>query len=153
MADELVLNREAMRVVERNERGNVTYRKRYKKGDVVDTSHMDDARVEALVEDGALVSKSEYDGGAGAAADYQEGSGDPTGEAAVGAAGVGTGGTDPVDPDAEPDEGPDVYDGMGYPELQQEAKSRDLNAGGSADEIRARLRENDAEQEADDDEE
>lgn len=38
----------------------------------------------------------------------------------------------------------DQYAGMEYAELQQTAKGRDLSAGGSADEIRARLREADS---------
>lgn len=38
----------------------------------------------------------------------------------------------------------DQYSAMEYAELQQTAKGRELNAGGSADDIRARLREADA---------
>jgi hypothetical protein len=49
------LNREAFRVVERNDRGNVTYRKRYRRGDEVDVSHIDETHVENLVNSGALV--------------------------------------------------------------------------------------------------
>lgn len=43
--------------------------------------------------------------------------------------------------DAEPD---DAYKSMEYAELQQAAKARELNAGGSADQLKARLREADA---------
>jgi hypothetical protein len=42
------------------------------------------------------------------------------------------------------DQTQDPYTSMEFAELQQEAKARDLNAGGSADAIRARLREADA---------
>lgn len=42
---------------------------------------------------------------------------------------------------AEPD---DQYKTMEYAELQQAAKARELNAGGSADQLKARLREADA---------
>jgi hypothetical protein len=52
------------------------------------------------------------------------------------------------DPDVDgdtPDAGdPDQYDEMEFPELRETAKKRDLSAGGSADEIKARLREADA---------
>lgn len=50
---------------------------------------------------------------------------------------------DEVDPDAEPQ---DPYADMGYPDLVQTAKSRGLNGGGSKEELRARLRESDAQQ-------
>lgn len=42
------------------------------------------------------------------------------------------------------DQTEDRYTSMEFAELQQEAKGRELNAGGSADAIRARLREADA---------
>lgn len=51
----MFLNREAMRVVEKNDRGLVTYRKRYKFGDEVDTDHIDDVQVENLTKSGVLV--------------------------------------------------------------------------------------------------
>lgn len=38
----------------------------------------------------------------------------------------------------------DEYDAMEWPELRQAAKDRDLSAGGTADDIKARLREADA---------
>lgn len=44
--------------------------------------------------------------------------------------------TIPPPPDPDPEH---PYAGLTYPELQQAAKARDLSAGGSADEIRARL--------------
>jgi hypothetical protein len=49
--------------------------------------------------------------------------------------------SDPADDFSEDDE--DQYDAMDFPELRETAKSRELSAGGSADEIRARLREAD----------
>lgn len=48
--------------------------------------------------------------------------------------------------DGDPDQGdgdPDQYDEMEFADLREAAKARDLSAGGSADEIRARLREAD----------
>lgn len=53
------LNTERMRVVQRNERGNVTYRKSYNFGDEVDTDRLEEGRLEALVEDGVLVSSED----------------------------------------------------------------------------------------------
>jgi hypothetical protein len=55
---------------------------------------------------------------------------------------------DPSDPaddfSTEDDDVPeDQYDAMEFQELRDAAKNRDINAGGSADEIRARLREAD----------
>lgn len=46
--------------------------------------------------------------------------------------------------DTTTDGGGDGYDAMSYPELQQAAKARDLNAGGSADDLKTRLRDADA---------
>lgn len=42
------------------------------------------------------------------------------------------------------DQTDDKYTSMEFADLQQEAKRREINAGGSADQIRARLREADA---------
>jgi hypothetical protein len=42
------------------------------------------------------------------------------------------------------DEPDDAYKGMEFAELQRTAKERELSAGGSADQIKARLREADA---------
>lgn len=150
------LNRERMRVVERNDRGNVSYRKKYVFGDEVDTSKIDDAQVESLVNSGALVEdrdnlKRRREGNvpfpgsqvAGAAtapsADHSEhfdvededdGETDPST--------AQTPGEDALQPEEVDD-----YTSMDYAELQQEAKSRDLNAGGSANDLRARLRADD----------
>lgn len=143
----LVLNTGAMRVVQRNERGVVTYRKRYRRGDVVDTSKMDSDRVEALKAKGTLVEKSEFD----------EDQGD-TSEAAVqatrgGFADTPTGGpaenagqveSPDGEDDASDEQTEDAYATMDYAQLQAEAKSRGLNAGGSAEDLRGRLREDDA---------
>lgn len=159
-----LLNTEAMRVVNRNERGTVTYRKRYKRGDEVDTSKMESEYVEALVAKGTLV-QSESDvaepadagdtpptsppfgaatapsvpGEDGPDADEMEGTEQDTGEEEKPegfeeATGEG-------DDEAEHDV--DEYDAMDYADLQQVAKSRDLNAGGSAADLRARLRDDD----------
>lgn len=137
-----LLNREAMRVVERNDRGNVTYRKRYKRGDEVDVSHIDDAQVENLVESGALV-QSEDDlsepESAGATSPVSGPHGAATGEAEDH--------SDLDEDSSSDDEDHDVdqYDSMDYSELQAEAKRRDLSAGGSAQDLRARLRDSDDE--------
>lgn len=140
-----ILASEAMRVVEKNDRGGVTYRKRYKRGQEVDVSHIDDAQVESLLASGALVeSDSDEAEAVQEATDTPEGSevtGDTTGD---------TG--EPLSPAAlpqnqpeEPDEQEDRYDAMSYPDLQREAKERDLNGGGSAEDLRERLRADDAE--------
>lgn len=55
-----LLNTEAMRLVEKDERGRVTKRRRYKKGDAVDASMIEESRLDALVESGTLV-RSEDD--------------------------------------------------------------------------------------------
>lgn len=174
------LNREAMRVVEKNDKGSVVYRKRYRKGDEVDTSHMDDGHVQALIESGVLVeseddvteaesagSISPTSGPFGAASAHQDGTtpaappvepvqqeasetGDPDSGSVAANTLEPTGDDDPAAVDNNPtgedeDEVEDVdrYSEMDYPALQKEAKSRNLNAGGSGDEIRARLREDD----------
>lgn len=46
---------EAMRVVEKNDRGVVTKRKRYTKGDEVDASLLAEGRLDQLLADGSLV--------------------------------------------------------------------------------------------------
>lgn len=173
-----ILNREAMRVVEKNDKGIVTYRKRYRKGDEVDTGHMDEAHVDSLVESGVLVESEDDVTPEGDASAISPTSG-PFG-AATGEATATTATTDAVvteedeaeqigDPDSgsvaantlqpsNPEsevvppartddddvEAVDQYSDMDYPTLQKTAKARDLNAGGSGDEIRARLREADA---------
>lgn len=142
----LVLNTERMRVVERNERGNVTYRKRYQRGDVVDTSHMDEAHVENLKKDGVLVDEEEAEEGEGTSDDSEgsgdstEGSGDPSATLAPSPDDDdnSTGGA----PVAGNDE--DVvseFDSMDYSQLQAAAKERDLKyVGVSADDLRASLK-------------
>jgi hypothetical protein len=52
---------------------------------------------------------------------------------------------DPAD-DFGDDEPEDQYDAMEFAELREAAKARELSAGGTADEIRTRLREADAAQ-------
>jgi len=143
-----------MRVVERNDKGNVTYRKKYKFGDEVDTDHLDETHVENLVNSGALV-ESEDDltgwNGLGAAGSGTAVTGAATAEAADHsdlAEGEDRGPEDPEDNTLEgSDDGDqhdvDEYDAMDYAELQTEAKQRSLNAGGSAQDLRARLRADD----------
>lgn len=140
-----VLNSEAMRVVERNERGNVTYRKRYRKGDEVDTSHMDEAHVASLVEDGLLVESEDDLSDSVDAGDLAPTSG-PFG-AATGEPGDATAPEESGTEQSEDDDAlVDEYSSMDYAQLQKAAKDRDLSAGGSADDLRARLRADDADE-------
>lgn len=144
----IILKAEATRVVQKNDRGIVTYRKRYKRGDVVDVSYIEDAQVERLLASGALAYEDEEDtddaeselaaDAARARATSSTGSVADLGTTATQAGGV----------ELESDE----YDDMGYSDLQGLAKSRDLNAGGSAEDLRARLREDDADSEDDESE-
>lgn len=175
-----ILNTGAMRVVERNDKGNVTYRKRYRRGDEVDVDHLEEGRLDVLLAAGTLVeseddlsevqdagSISPVSGPFGAASAHQDGVtvaappatpvqdeaaqiGDPD------SGSVAANTLTPSNPEAytEPPaptngedddvEAVDEYSDMDYPTLQKTAKARDLNAGGSGDEIRARLREADA---------
>lgn len=154
-----VLRTEAMRVVNRNERGVVTYRKRYRRGDEVDTSKMDEAHVEALIKKGTLVS-SEDDlpetESAGATTPVSPPFGAATAPSTPGTLGPdadeiegstpddGTEDADTADADVDEEEHDvDAYDSMDYAALQAEAKKRDLNAGGSAQDLRVRLRADD----------
>lgn len=150
----LVLNREALRVVQRNDRGLVTYRKRYSKGDVVDTSRMVESHVENLVSSGALVESSDDLSDSPDAGDTPPSSG-PFGGATVDlpespmpTPQVGDFSTEAENDESGDDESEDIddYSDMDYASLQAEAKSRDLNAGGSAEDLRARLRADDADE-------
>lgn len=147
-----ILNRAAMRVVQKNERGNVTYRKRYTRGDEVDVSKMEDEVVEKHLATGVLVD-SEKD------LDESVDAGDISPVSPPFGAETSAVTEDPADvvdvPEEEgtnteseenPDEVEDVdaYSDMDYASLQQEAKKRDLNGGGSAEDLRARLRADDA---------
>jgi hypothetical protein len=147
------LNTSAMRVVDRNERGNVTYRKRYRKGDEVDVSHIDEARVKYLVEKGTLVQSEDDLSAAQDAGDATPHSG-PYGAETSDAPSTLDAPREDGEQESTEGEGEgegeeevedvDEYSEMDYATLQQEAKSRDLNAGGSAEDLRARLREDDA---------
>lgn len=148
-----ILVKDALRVVRKNERGVVTYRRRYKKGQTVDTSQMEPERVEVLVASGALVSD---DGEAHDDAAEQDGPPVATGTDAGSTATQGPGPVSEVDEaggdvqedlDADENAGGDLYDGMDYAALKEEAKVRNLNAGGSAEDLRGRLREDDADNE------
>ncbi len=141
-----ILNRERLRIVERNERGSVVYRKRYKRGDEVDTDHIDDARVQNFLDTGVLV-ESEDDLDEPESAGATSPTGGPFGAATTGSGegqGVEEGSDDGEGSDDEHDV--DQYDAMDYGELQQAAKSRNLNAGGSAEDLRTRLREADSDE-------
>ena len=133
------LNTEALRVVKRDERGRVIYRKRFKKGQEVDTSEMEDFRVQQLVEKGTLVESEDDVDGAADAGDTSPVS--PPFGAEAGDAGEATAAGQQASTDGED---VDEYSSMDYATLQKTAKDRNLNAGGSADDLRARLREDDA---------
>ena len=146
-----ILTTEAMRVVQRNDRGNVTYRKRYKKGDEVDVDRLEEGRLEALLEAGSLVDSSDAeqdDDDAESPQGQPVATGTDAGSTATQGAGPVSsvdeaGGDSEDDIEASDDAGGDLYDGMSYTELQQEAKSRGLNAGGNAEDLRGRLRDDD----------
>jgi hypothetical protein len=142
----LYLNREAMRLVKTNDKGRVTKRKRYKFGDEVDETFFDGSDQE-----GRLGQATTVDAAVGAAGasprpgdagtplpDAEEGAlvPEPTHEDEDQGAGAPADSEDDV-------EMVDEYSSMDYADLQQEAKGRGINAGGSADDIRARLREDD----------
>lgn len=146
-----ILNREALRVVNKNDKGIVTYRKRYRKGDVVDTSYMDEVHVENLIEAGVLVaSEDDLD-------ERESATGTSPTAPPFGASTDGSGDTIVV-PDAErgevkipaddETESVDEYSAMDYASLQKAAKDRGLNGGGSAEDLRTRLREYDASDES-----
>lgn len=154
------LNREAMRVVVRNENnGRVTKRTRYKRGDKVNTSDLVEGRLDALVEAGVLVESKD---------DVRDPldpmgispssalTGAATGEAGRGPDAEEMEGTTPddgsdSDDDSEDDDDADSseehlvdsYDEMDYNALRSEASKRNVDGSGSADAIRERLREAD----------
>lgn len=150
------LNRERMRIVERNDRGNVVYRKMYKFGDEVDTSHIEETHLENLINDGVFVDSED------ALTGWRPRIGGAyPGSQAVGAAGVAAADhSDIEDPGASPEEKKaasgddgdddldnpqdvDKYSSMDYAELQAAAKAADVPANQSADDLRAALREHD----------
>jgi hypothetical protein len=139
-----ILKAEATRVVQKNDRGIVTYRKRYKRGDVVDVSYIEDAQVQRLLEAGHLAldtgeaTENEDDGTAAAAATTAATSSTGT---------VADLGSTATQSDQDKDAEGDRYDSMSYSDLQAEAKQRTGNGGGSAEDLRDRLREADAEDE------
>lgn len=155
MATKYILNRAQMRVVGKNDKGNVNHRKRYRKGDVVDVSVLDEYRVQTLVDAGVFVTSEDDLTDTPDAGDTSPVS-PPYGAATVGS--DGTSGPLPVDdseqsegegegeksnPEAEDDEAGhlvDEFDEMDYPTLQKAAKAADLNGGGSAEDLRVRLR-------------
>lgn len=141
------LNRERMRVIEKNERGVVVYRKKYRFGDEIDTDHLTEGREDALLESGVFVeSKDDLRTRRGGLVPYR-------GSEVTGA---GTGeGSERTEYDAPPEEQPeaqndgedvepaDEYSGMDYNELQDAAKAADppIPANQSADALREALRE------------
>lgn len=162
-----ILNREALRVVTRNDRGAVNYRKRYRRGDEVDTSKMQDTQVEALVKSGALVD-SEDDLSDPASATGASPASGPYG-AATAASGdtpdtpdeqtapVTEGAEESYNPDDAADgsspnteggaddvEDVDQYSEMDYGTLRSTASKRDLDTSGNTEDLRTRLREADA---------
>lgn len=153
------LNREALRLVKKDDRGRVTKRKRYRRGDKVDASLLPEDRLELFLDNGTLV-ESEDDLDEAVRATAVPPSSPPFGAESTPHGEDDEDGPDHNDdPDAptgeeddtEPDDGGvvnvDAYEAMDYAELQQAAKSRDLNAGGSAQDLRDRLRAADADNE------
>lgn len=143
-----LLTNNRLRVVRKNAKGVVTYRKRYKKGDRVDVSKLVDGRLDQLLASGTLVDEddtAEHDtqldpiGGDERQGDGTEGSDDADEPEGGTDEPVGTG--DFISDTSTPD----VYSNMEYADLQKEAKGRGLNAGGSADDLRTRLRGDDHE--------
>lgn len=112
-----VLTVERIRVLKYDEQRRVTDRQSFNKGDVVEG--IDDYRLKQLLDAGAVAEQGSEDA-----------------EQAQGDAGS------PADGEGQetPVEGQDKYDAMSYSDLQSEAKSRDINAGGSAEDLRERLR-------------
>lgn len=142
------LNRERMRVVERNDRGAVTYRKSYKFGDEVDTDHLVEGRLDVLTADGSLVeSKGDLKERRRGAVPYPGSrvTGAATGEPADHSEieGPGAGETGDEDEDEDAPENVDQYSEMDYGELQDAAQSADppIAANQSADNLRKALRE------------
>lgn len=147
MATKYRLTSEALRVVQSDDKGKVTYRRRYKKGQIVDVTKMDQDRLDLFIDKGYLV-----DVDADPEPDPEEVKEDPTEETtepetAPEPTEESTPQEEPKDnPEETPETGPsaeDVYDRMPYAELQQEAKARTGNGAGNAAELQARLRQAD----------
>lgn len=152
---EYILNAEATRVVNRNEKGSVTYRRRYKRGDVVDVSKIDEAQVQRLIESGYLVPKGEAedDGEGSGTTEGSEGSGDATSglvDTPSTAASLGSTGTQDEDPESD-EERPDGSEDSGeveeedfesydYPTLQRLAKERTGDGSGGKQDLIDRLK-------------
>lgn len=107
----------------------------YRRGDTLENLTEEDER--RLLRAGSIVEESE------AASEDTEDAGGPEGpDEPSGTLGDPTEGQDDTTEDSEePQDGTDEFESMSYPELQQAAKDRGLNAGGSGDDLRARLRE------------
>lgn len=118
-----VLKAQATRVVNKNDKGIVTYRKRYKRGDVVDVSYIEPAQVEALVAAGHLV--------------LDDGSAAPDAEEEAGATGT------PDDAegqgDAEDEAEAEDFNSYDYPTLQRLAKERTGDGSGGKQDLIDRL--------------
>lgn len=151
-----ILKTERMRLVKKNDRDRVIRRKTFRRGDVLTTDDfeaydVDPDRVDVLIEKGTLVDERDdntepEDTSAATAAAVVSG---PVGASTSSPnedldhsdiAEPDTGGAQvPFDPDNP--ESVDEYSSMDYAELQQAAKAKGLNGGGSAEDLRARLRE------------
>lgn len=129
-----VLRTERLRIVERNDKGNVTARKRFKRGDVVTKSDFADPdRFNQLVASGALIEQEKFNeademivpaevlGKQGVTGGSTEGRSDG-------------GAVDPVDP-------PEDFTSYDYPTLQQLAKERTGDGSGGRDALIERLEE------------
>lgn len=132
--------------ITKNKAGKVLRKERLSRGDSVD--HLSEEQLDRLLSLGAI--RDEDDVPEPVENTEQEHPGQDGGEDSEGQDGAGDGqDEDEGGEGGEPE--PDEFEDMDYPSLQQAAKARDLNAGGSADEIRARIRQHEAEQADDDD--
>lgn len=133
-----VLATEGMRVITRNERGSITKRKKFRRGDEVTRADLEqyEGRFDALVESGALVQSLD---------DVE--TVDPSDPAFSGGAGNANattptedlGNSADADEDAEGDQ-EDGLDGMSYTDLQKVAKEETGDGSGSKADLIERIR-------------
>lgn len=128
---------------ETNEEGNVLRKHRYRKGD--DLKDVPQEDLDRLLSLGAAVDTEAQEDGQDTQED-SEGQAALTGGQSAAQENAPQGGGEDDEEDESDDDESDEYDEMDYPTLQQTAKERGLNAGGSATDLRERLREADADE-------
>lgn len=145
-----------MRVVQVNERGVVTWRKEYSRGDEVDVDRLEEGRLDLLLETGDLVEKKDDvptdDGGESPATVTAAASAVTAGSTSTAPHNAAGQPLSPVtgedvgsrevekDIDEDPNAGGDRYDSMSWPDLQAEAKTRTGDASGGKEAVIGRLR-------------